>query len=487
MARTPGGVRLEGVFGASRRPAARTAPSAVGWTAALGIGLGLAAGCASRPPPEIPLVPVAGWDYVEGRMPAPGPGLSEGATRELAASWALVVAGRLGEADLQLSPLRALAPDDPGVLSAAGFFALRRGDRAEAGELFQRALDAEPDDVLASLGNVLLILESGDPELRFTRLRRLSELDPDASVVSERLPRLTLEVAENRLARARELARSDERGPRVAEAYRAALQAMPDSADLFLEAAEAAAAAGDRPSARAWFETVASNPAASRRQALGAGLAAAELLADERRFTESLTALDQILGDPAVRGSADLVARAEDLERRLEVARLSELYGRIREAERVTREQLAALLAAEIGAPEGDGGRSADPVIAIDLERSWAASLIQTAVGAGYLHLYPDHTFQPRGLVTRAELAQSLLAAFASFEPEARQSAGPDSAGLELRDVPPDHRHREAAAIAATLGLLRVSDDGNFRPRDFASGAEAVRAVHALRDLLGRS
>ena len=450
-------------------------------------GLSFAGGCASRPPPEIPVVPLDGWAYVEGRTPAPGPGLSEGAARDVRESWALIVAGRLGEADLQLGPLRALAPDDPGVLSAEGFLALRSGNPAEAGELFQRALDAEPDDLLASLGSVLLVLDTKDQELLFNRLQRLSELDPDASVVSERLPGLTLEVAENRLARARALARSDEPGPPVAEAYRAALEAMPDSADLFLEAAEAASAAGDDRSAREWFETVASNPSASKRQALIAGLAAAELLADERRFTDSLTRLDRILGDPAVRGFTDLVDRAEDLERRLEVARLSELYGRIREAERVTREQLAALLAAEIGEPEGDDSRSADPVIAIDLERSWATSLIQTAVGAGYLRLYPDHTFKPRGLVTRAELAESLAAAFGRFDPDARRSAVDESSGLELNDVPPDHRYREAAAIAATLGLLRVSDDGMFRPRAFASGAEAVRAVHTLRDLLGRS
>ena len=450
-------------------------------------GLWSATGCASRPVPEIPVVPLDGWAYVEGRAPVPGPGLSEAAARELGESWALIVAGRLGEADLQLTPLRAMAPEDPGVASATGFLALRSGNTSGAGELFQQALAASPGDRLAVLGRVLLVLDTEDPELLFTRLQRLSELDPDASVVSERLPGLALEVAENRLAHARELARSDAQGPPVVEAYRAALEAMPDSADLFLEAAEAAAATGDGQSAREWFEAVAANPSASKRQALVAGLTAAELLVDERRFTESMTRLDQILGDPAVRGFTDLLDRAADLERRLEVARLSERYARIREAERVTREQLAALLAAEIGEPEGDGSRSAEPVIAIDLERTWAASLIQTAVGAGYLRLYPDHTFKPRGLVTRAELAESLAAAFGRFDPEARRRALDDSSRLELNDVSAGHRYREAATIATKLGLLRVSDEGMFRPRAFATGAEAVRAVHTLRDLLGRS
>ena len=445
----------------------------------------LGAGCASEPLPEIPVVPLDGWTYVEDQAPVPGPDLPEGAVQEVRESWELIVAGRLGEADRRLAPLRALAPDDPGVLSAAGFLTLRSGDPAGAGELFDRALDATPDDVLASLGAVLLILDSEDQELLFTGLRRLSDLDPDASVVSERLPGLAIEVAENRLSRARELARSDETDASVAEAYRAALEAMPDSADLFLEAAEAALASGDRRSAREWFEAVAANPAASKRQSLLSGLAAAELLADGRRFNESLTRLDGILGDPALPGYADLVDRAGDLERRLEVARLSERYERIREVERVTREQLAALLAAEIGQPDDD--RDTDPVIAIDLERSWAASLIQTAVGAGYLRLYPDHTFQPRGLVTRAELAESLAAVFGKFDPEALRSAAADASRLELSDVPPSHRYRDVVAIAVQLGLLRASDGGMFRPRGFASGADAVRAVGILRDLLGRS
>ncbi len=472
--------RLGGVLRVAKS-GGRALGRAARWIGSLCLG----AGCASTPPPEIPLVPLDEWAYVEDRAPVPGPDLTEGAARDLGESWALIVAGRLGEADLRLAPLRTLASGDPGVLAAAGFLALRSGDRPGAGELFERALAAAPDDVLASLGDLLLVLDIEDQELLFTKLKRLSELDPDASVVSERLPGLALEVAENRLSLARERARAGESGPSVAEAYRAALEAMPDSADLFLEAAEAALAAGDRASARHWFETVAANPAANRRQALLSGLAAAELLADGRRFTESLTRLDGILRDPALHGFADLVDRAAGLERRLEVARLSERYATIREAERVTREQLAALLAAEIGEPDDD--RNTDPVIAIDLERSWAASLIQTAVGAGYLRLFPDHTFKPQALVTRAELAESLAAVFGKFDPAALRAAAEDSARLDLSDVPPDHRYREAVAVAAQLGLLRVSDAGAFQPRAFASGAEAVRAISTLRDLLGRS
>ena len=477
---TPTGT-LEALADARKSPAAvrsgRPSRSILG-----GLCLWLAVACATRPPPEIPLVPLAGWGHLEGRAPAPGPELPAAAAEELAAGWALLVEGRLGEADARLASLRSMAPGDPGVLTADGFLALRSGRIAEGDALFDRVLSADPANVLAAFGSVLGALEGEDREQLFERLKRLSELAPAASVVAETLPRLALEIAEDRLMRARELARSAATGSEVADAYRAAIEAMPDSADLFLEAAEAAVAAGDAPSAKAWFDAVAASAAAGSRQALLAELAAAELLADERRLAESLTRLERILGDPGLGRFTELRSRAAELEHRLEVARLSELYSRIREAERVTREQLAALLAAEIGAPENDAVESVEPVIAIDLERSWAANLIRTAVGAGYLQLFPDHTFKPRGLVTRAELAESLAAALRRFD--AATGAAAARAQRELGDVPLGHRHHQAAAAAVELGLLRTTATGLFRPRAFASGAEAVRAVHALRDLL---
>jgi len=89
--------------------------------------------------------------------------------------------------------------------------------------------------------------------------------------------------------------------------------------------------------------------------------------------------------------------------------------------------------------------------------------------------------------VTRGELAESLAAVFGKVGAEALRTAAADSSELDLSDVPPDHRYREAVAVTAQLGLLRVSAAGTFRPLAFASGAEAVRAVRTLRDLLGRS
>ena len=459
--------------------------------AALLAALGGAAGCASsRTLPVIPVVPFDGWDYVEGRTPNPGAGLSFAEQDGLLAAWKLVVEGRLGEADMGLAPLLVAAPDDPGTLDTAGFLALRAGRIEAADALFGRALEENPQDGLAALGRVLVVLDDEDIEAVFRRLRRLAEIEPGSPVVTDRLPATTLDVAEQRLRQAREIADRDAGDPAVADAYRAALEVVPDSADLLLEAAEAAAAAGRNRSAREWLDSVAAaSSSASERQALTARIAAAELLADENRLAESLVRLDRILADPGLGSLPELASRAGALEHRLEVARLSEMYDRIREAERITREQFAALLSAELGAPpEGAGAPSSSRsgiVIAIDIERSWAANLIRTAVGAGYLHLFPDHTFKPRAFVSRAELAEALMSALGALGPDALESASREAAARQLTDLPEGHPSRAAALVAAHLDLIPVAESGAFRPRDFASGAEAVRAVHALRDLLG--
>lgn len=428
-------------------------------------------------------MPVEGWEFAAARSPEAGAALG-GREAELADAWAAVVEGRLGEADPVLSALVEDFGDDPGVRGAAGFAALRAGRPEDAEVHFRAATEGAPDRAFGALGSYLTALALGDEDGAFRWLRRLGDLEPEAPAAVERLPALTLETAERRLAAARDLARSDPANPEVASAYAAALEALP-SDDLRMEAAEASVAAGEAEAAARLYEAVADSGEATERQAVTAGVTAAELLADLGDHEAALDRLERMRERPALERALSrtpgLSERVEALEPRLRAARLPGEYARIRESERVTREQLAALLAAELGTPEGGGPGT--PVIAIDLDRSWAADLIRSAVGAGYLSLFPDHTFKPRAFVNRATLAEALAAAFAANDRSGFRAARRRVEGRRFDDLPEMHRSREAAAVVVDLGLLRTGG-GRFRPRDFASGAEAARAVGALRDLL---
>lgn len=475
--------------GAARRRRSRPTPAllAAAFPAgSLAFSLALspvAGGCAGRALPDIPVVPLDGWAYAAARAPTPGADLPPADAENLAEAWLLVRDGRLGEAQPLLDGLLERAGRDPGVLAAAGYAALRGGRPRAADERFTEALAADSGDAFAALGNYLAAVSAGDPDRAFDSLRRLGEIEPGAPAARERLPALTLETAERRLAAARDLARRDGTNPEVAAAYLAALEAVPESDDLRMEAAEAAAAAGERDAAADLYEAVTGSGTASERQVAAAGIAAAELLAASGRLRESAAVFDRVRSLGEVARDAGLARRAAALEPRLRTADLPAEYARIREAERVTRAQLAALLAAELAPPRPEGGSDEAPFIAIDLGRTWAADLIRRAVNAGYLTLFPDHTFKPRAFVNRATLAEALVAALAVHDGEALRETRRRAASRRFGDLPEMHRSREAAAVAVELGLLRAGD-GHFRPRDFASGADAVRAVNALRALL---
>ncbi len=451
----------------------------------LALVIGLAGACAEKPLPEIPAMPVAGWEYAAELEPD-GSALPPAARDRLAAGWEELRAGRLREAAGLLEDLLAETPEDPGVLAAGGYLELRRGRPEGAEPRFEAALDRDPASAFAALGSVLARLDGDDDDELFFRLRRLAGIAPDSPLVHAVLPDLERRIADRRLTRARAAAR--EGAPAVVDAYRAALEVIPGSSDLVFEAAEAAAAAGDREQSLAWFEQVADDPDAARRDALASAIGAARLLADAGRITDSLARLDQARGSPELASHSDLEGSVRELSDRLAYARLTERIDRIRETERGTREQLAAALALELGIPEaGAGGTNGDPgiVIAVDLERSWAADQILAAVGAGYMRIFPDNTFKPRDYVTRAELAESLAAALAALHPGRHRAALRQAGEVALEDVPEGHRQRDVVALAVGLGLLSGSE-GQFRPRDFASGADILRAVRSLKEQIER-
>ncbi len=448
--------------------------------------LAILAGCAARPLPDIPVAPFSHWFYADGTDPGDFGALPDADARaDALALWQDIRTGRLGAAARLLADLEAQTPksaENVALLALAGYLDIRRGRLGEAETHFARAVQLDAADPFALLGPSLLALEQNDHEAALVRLRRLEAAAPDAPVVVERLPGLTLDVAESRLGEARRLAREgNATGDQVVEAYRNALELIPEAGDLHLEAADAARAAGAPGAARDWYDLAASGSSAAG-ETLGIRVAAAEAALAAGDAEGAANRLRRLESHPEIDRFPDIRERTAELSSRIERARLPAAYRRIRESERVSREELAALLAGELGSREASA-----PVIAIDIERSWAAGLIRDAVAAGYLSLFPDHTFQPRGLVHRTALAESLARALRVHDPQAFREAARASRDRRFSDLAETHPQRDAAAIAVELGLLEVEGGDRFAAREFASGAEAVRAVFALRDLLGRS
>lgn len=85
-------------------------------------------------------------------------------------------------AELSLTSVLALAPDDADTIRMLGVAAQRRGDHAKAIEYFRRFLAASPDDVALRINLGIALHEYGDVDEALVHLRRACDLAPRSPV-----------------------------------------------------------------------------------------------------------------------------------------------------------------------------------------------------------------------------------------------------------------------------------------------------------------
>ena len=186
------------------------------------------------------------------------------------------------------------------------------------------------------------------------------------------------------------------------------------------------------------------------------------------------TAVELKPRDPEIR------SRFESIERAYEEEHLPPEYLGIKEAERVTRAQLAALFYLELRSAF-DGASSGERVIATDIASSWASTFISRVLSVGILEVYSNHMFQPQGFVRRVDLSEALARALERLAPSVYAEAiGSTRLDQQFPDLPASNPAYESAALAVSLGLLGVGESGEFEPQAFVSGDQAVSAVEAL-------
>lgn len=133
----------------------------------------------------------------------------------------------------------------------------------------------------------------------------------------------------------------------------------------------------------------------------------------------------------------------------------------------VTRAELILQLAPHVF------GRSYQPPVATgtvfsDLNGHWAEDLIEAFANKGYIAGYPDDTFRPDNLVSRAEAAVFLLRA--KYGP---RYAPPAPVGGVFADVD-GHWAQSWIEVLAADGVLESQPDTNFRPADKITQREIV-------------
>lgn len=431
------------------------------WLLAVGM-LGLIAGaaCARRVAP----LPPDGLDY---RFPVWSPGeLSAREEETLRKAWRAVLNGDTRRAAGECRRLLDRRPRLVPARVALAFAQMRERRFAEAEAGFASVLTDRPDDVPAMIGAASLAAHRGDAAAALLIYARAADAAPGDRLLERRLQETKAQVTESRVAAAQAaLARGDLE--EAVASFRSALAVAPEVAGVRVALADALASSGDAVGALEVLERMPSpDPGVLERLA--------ELRAEQGDLTGALDALRQVLElEPARAGARQL---ADRLRGELELLEMPEPYRRIPEEERISRADLAALIAVKVTAL----GQLPDleSRVLTDTDASWAAPYIQRVANLEILSVYPNHTFQPHATVRRSELAHAVGRVLDLVE-------WPEQPAPELRDIRPRHLHYRGVVRAVGAGLMDVTPTGAFEGWRPVTGQEAVAVIDGLARAVG--
>jgi tetratricopeptide (TPR) repeat protein len=286
---------------------------------------------------------------------------------------------------------------------------------------------------------------------------------------------LTFRASERNLNAARQAAR-DKKYDEAIRDYEALIASSPDSPFLYRELAAVERVSGGADSALEHLSRAIELDPADAASLAQTG----EILEGRGNFTAALSAYDRSL---AIDGNAAVKAKRDHASTAADLARLPEQYRAIGGAPQVTRADLAALIGVRLG-PVLRRTQRQDASVVTDVRNHWAERWIMAVVAAGVMDPFANHTFQPRAVVHRVDLADAVnhllttIAAPADVQQwKSRSTRFPDLAG--------SHLAYPAASLAVASGVMAAASDGSFQPSQSVTGADAVAAIERLRMMAG--
>jgi len=178
-------------------------------------------------------------------------------------------------------------------------------------------------------------------------------------------------------------------------------------------------------------------------------------------------------------GDQEALKRIEELKSKLGVFELPSQYLGIAALEAISREDLAALIGVKFKDYLDAPARRTE--IVVDIAMSWAQRFIVKVASLEIMTVFDNHTFQPRRIINRAELAETavrlmgvLQARGAKFVPLV------DARRVQVADVSPDNYHYLSITGVLALQIMSVTPERMFEPERVVSGEEATRVLDLI-------
>ncbi|MCU0243099.1 MAG: tetratricopeptide repeat protein, partial [Vicinamibacteria bacterium] len=335
-----------------------------------------------------------GEDYI---APQTRPGDVRGDEfKQLSAAWRLVLSGDALGAERAYRRILARHPGSIPAQVGVAYARMRGGRYDMARTAFENALARRADDYPALIGAASNEVRLGDPEAALALYRQAQQIDPQSNVVRRRMAEVKLQITEKRLAAAHAAVAASDNDGAIRE-YQQALIAAPEVGGIRVELANLLAAKGDLEAA---MRVLSEDPAEDRQAQLRLG----ELYTQAQNYEQAFQIYRKLLArDPK---DQEVRARAVEAARIYEVSRLPAEYQRVAGATRITRADLAAMIAIKVSALSRLAPQ--EGIVAVDISGSWAKTYIIQVLSLGIMKTYPNHAFQPAATIRRDDLAYAV-------------------------------------------------------------------------------
>jgi len=381
-------------------------------------------------------------------------------------AWEALRAGRAEQAGKIVAKLEST---NPVYAVGMAYVDLLAGDLAAAEAGFKASLQSFPDMTPSRVGLAQIYDQRGEEEGTLNEYREILKRDPENRWAKPRYETLRDGLVKRSMADARTAQAAGDRETAKREFLKVLFYA-PEQTEAHLDLARIYRQEKNAASAVLHFKAALEGGNVDE-TLLGEY---AEFLADSGELGQGLELYEK-LKELRPR-DADVARRVEELRAKLGVFELPSQYAAIPALEAVAREDLAALIGVKFEDALNAPARRTE--ILVDIAMSWAQRFIVKVASLEIMSVFDNHTFQPRRIINRAELAETavrligvLQARGAEFVPlvEARR--------VQVADVSPDSHYYPSITRALALQIMSVTPERMFEPERVVSGEEATRVM----------
>jgi Tfp pilus assembly protein PilF len=387
-------------------------------------------------------------------------------------AWEALNAGRTEQARKYLMKLGTANPVREAGLA---YVDLLSGDLAAAEARFKSSVEGTPDMTPSHAGLAQIYESRREREKAFSEYAEILKRVPAHRWAEPRFRALRDELVRESTASAREALVSGNRETAKRE-FLKVLDYDPGSIVAHLELAriyrQEKDAADALPHYKAALEAGTPDKTLLREYA--------EFLAEAGDLGQSLDVLEKLAA--AEPKDAAVGRRIEELKSKLGVYEIPSQYDSIPALEAITREDLAALIGVKFGDVLDTPGRRTE--ILVDIAASWAQRFIVTVASLEIMRASVNHTFQPRRIINRAELADAAVRLIEVLQSKgAKFVALVETRRIQVADVSPDNSFFASITKALAFQVMTLTPERRFEPERTVTGDEAIRVIDLIQSL----